>query len=358
MNRLANKKIYYITTGAPKAKLASRIINEIIGEGATVYTIPTPASLNFINLNELEKITNNTIKIGWDKKIKLPKEDAILIAPCTLNTLNSIALGLANNYPLCLIASALGRKIPVFIAPAMNQNFWNHPLVQENIKRLESWGCKIIWPKISKNKITMADTGKILDTLFFNFKRINFAEEKIVDKKLAHKLQIYRKKYFKHFQEIGAFLDEHDLNLPTAGCVSIKVSEGFLISSSGCDLSKDFKEENITLISNWDAKENLIRWIGDHLPSSESPLHCVINANKDHNILLHIHCSRMTYSHKLNRYATKRYQRYGTFEIGNQILKLFDENNFCIMRYHGEVLLGKDIAEIKQILKKFNQIVL
>lgn len=358
MNRLNNKKIYYIVTGAPKAKFASRIIKEIIQEGARVFTIPTPAGLNFINIKELEKIPGNKIKTDWDKKIKLPKEDAILVAPCTLNTLNAIAAGLANNYPLCLIASAIGRKTPVFIAPAMNINLWGHPLVQENIQKLESWSCKIIWPRISKNKVTMTDVGKILDTLYFSFKRINFSEEKIINKKLENKLKDYQKKYFNHFREIGKFLDKNNLNLPTAGCMSIKVPKGFLISSSGCDLSRNFKKENISLITYWDDKRNLIRWIGDKVPSSESPLHCVINANKNHSILLHIHCPRMTYSYKLKKYATKRYQRYGTFNIGYKILKLLKKNNFCIIRYHGEVILGKDIAEIKNTLNKFNKLVL
>ncbi|MFA6694671.1 MAG: flavoprotein [Bacillota bacterium] len=73
MNRLDNKKIYYIITGASKAKFASRIIKEMISEGAKVYTIPTPAGLGFIRLEELQKIVGNTVKINWDDKIKLPK---------------------------------------------------------------------------------------------------------------------------------------------------------------------------------------------------------------------------------------------------------------------------------------------
>lgn len=357
MKRLDNKKIYYIVTGAPKAQFASRIIKEIIGEGGQVYTIPTPAGLNFVNIEELKKISGNKIKTDWDKNIRLPKEDAILVAPCTFNTLNAIASGLASNYPLCLIAAAIGRKTTVFIAPAMNINLWNHLLVQENIQKLESWNCRIIWPRISKNKVTMADVGKILDTLYFSFKRINFSEEKIINKKLENKLKDYRKKYFDHFQEIGKFLDENNLNLPTAGCMSIKVPEGFLISRSGCDLSRDFKKENISLITYWDDKRNLIRWIGNKIPSSESPLHCVINANRNHSILLHSHCPRMTYSDKLKKYMTKHYQRYGTFNIGYQVLKLLEKNNFCIIRYHGEIVLGKNVTEIKNTLNKFNKLV-
>ncbi len=356
MKRLNNKKIYYITTGASKAKFAAKIIKEIISEGAQVYTIPTPAGLDFIDIKELKKIKGNKVKTDWNKKIKLPKEDAILIAPCTLNTLNSIVAGLAGNYPLCLIASAIGRQIPIFIAPAMNINLWKHPLVQENIQKLESWGCRIIWPKLTKNKVTMIDIEKILDTLYFNFTRINFLEKKIDNKTLLGKLNKYRRQYLKYFKDIGRFLKKEELNLPTAGCMSIKVPEGVLITSSGSDLSKDFKKDDISLITSFYEKENRIEWIGDKRPSSESPLHCMSNT-KNNQTLLHIHCPKMTYNNKLNKFTSRRYLRYGTFNIGYQISKLLKKSNFCIMKYHGEVIVGKDINEIKDILNKINKLI-
>jgi ribulose-5-phosphate 4-epimerase/fuculose-1-phosphate aldolase len=66
----------------------------------------------------------------------------------------------------------------------------------------------------------------------------------------------------------------------------------------------------------------------------------------------------MTYSHKLEKYITKRYQKYGTFNLGYLILELLKENNFCIMRQHGEIVLGKDPAEIKNTLNKFSKLAL
>ncbi len=190
-------------------------------------------------------------------KNKLPKEDAVLIAPCTFNTLNAISSGQADSYPLCLIASAIGKRVPVFIAPAMNKSLWDHFIIQENIKKLESWGCHIIWPEILKKKTTMICLGKILDTIYFNFNRINFNSKKVSDYENEYRLKKYRTQFIDYFREIGAFLKEYNLNLLTAGCMSVRVKEGFLISSSGSDLSRNFKKENISLIINWDRDRNL-----------------------------------------------------------------------------------------------------
>jgi ribulose-5-phosphate 4-epimerase/fuculose-1-phosphate aldolase len=355
MKRLENKTIYYFITGAKKAKLASIMIKEMISEGAKVFTIPTKASLKFINIANLRNIKGNIIKTDWSNKINLPKEDAVLIAPCTFNTLNSIAAGLANTYPLCLIASSLGGRVPIFIAPAMNKFLWNHPSTQESIKKLEKWNCRIIWPEAQGTKISMMNIGKILDTIYFSFKRINYLNKKIKDIDLDNRLKVYRKKYLSTFIDIGKFLKQKNLNLFTAGCISVKIPEGFLITSSGAEIA-NLQQDEISLIVGFDEKNNLIEWVGNKLPSSESPLHCIIQKQKNSKIVLHFHCPKMTYSVNLEKFNTISYDRYGTFAIGHRLLKILGKEKFCIMKYHGEVVLGDNTSEIKKSLIKFNNL--
>jgi len=230
--RLKGKNIYYVVTGASKARCAGSIIREIIKEGANIFTIPTKSGEKFIDLKALENIEKNIIKKDWNEKIKLPKEDAVLIAPCTFNTLNAIAQGRADSYCLCLVASAIGNKSPIFIAPSMNESLWNNPIVLESIKKLELLGCRVIWPKILPGKVTMINTKKILDSLYFNFKRIAFDSSKKEDEILNKKLQHYQKKYIGIFSKVGKFLSENNLNLPTAGCISIKSSEGLCLKGT------------------------------------------------------------------------------------------------------------------------------
>lgn len=356
MNRLKNKKIYYVITGAKKAELASEIINEMVSEGAEVFIVPTKAASEFVDLNKLAGIKGCIVKTDWSDKIKLPQEDAVLIAPCTFNTLNAIASGLANTYPLCLIASSLGNKIPVFIAPAMNRSLWEHPLVKDNIKKLEQWGCHVIWPEISQSKVTMISIGKILDTFYFNFSRINYLPNKIVDNKLNKKLEEYQIKYFEFFKSLGESLCLNNFNSLTAGCLSMKVPEGILITTSGSDMMK-LKAENLSLISSWDEINNNIDYIGSLLPSSESPLHCVLHKNYKYKMILHVHCPEMTYSEKLDKYKTLDYLRYGTFSMGRVVSDTIEEENFAIMKYHGQVIVGNTADELLYTLHKFKKLI-
>jgi phosphopantothenoylcysteine decarboxylase/phosphopantothenate--cysteine ligase len=67
----------------------------------------------------------------------------MLIAPCTASTLGKMANGIADNM---LITTYLSMKAPVFIAPAMDLDMYQHPTTQQNMERLKSFGNHIIEP--------------------------------------------------------------------------------------------------------------------------------------------------------------------------------------------------------------------
>lgn len=70
--------------------------------------------------------------------------DAMLIAPCTASTLGKMAHGVADNM---LITTYLSMKAPVFIAPAMDLDMYQHPTTQENLRMLQSFGNQVIEPQ-------------------------------------------------------------------------------------------------------------------------------------------------------------------------------------------------------------------
>lgn len=70
--------------------------------------------------------------------------DLFLIAPATANMIGKLANGIADN----LIATvSLATKAPIWIAPAMNVNMYNHPAVQKNMKQLAGYGYRFIEPE-------------------------------------------------------------------------------------------------------------------------------------------------------------------------------------------------------------------
>ena len=89
----------------------------------------------------------------------------MLVAPCTFNTFNKLALGLADNLATSMIADALGAKCPIFIAPAMNYGLWNHPQTRISETKLKEWRCTIIPPHIGGETVIMASITDILQML-------------------------------------------------------------------------------------------------------------------------------------------------------------------------------------------------
>jgi phosphopantothenoylcysteine decarboxylase len=81
--------------------------------------------------------------------------DVFVIAPLTANTLGKMANGICDNLLTTIWMASLGKK--VIVAPAMNTQMWNHPIVQKNLQTLKDLGVIIINP-INK-KLACGETG-------------------------------------------------------------------------------------------------------------------------------------------------------------------------------------------------------
>ena len=149
---LKGKKIVFGITGSIAAYKACLIIRGLIKAGAEVQVVITPAGKEFITPITLSALTHKPViseffsqRDGtWNSHVDLGLwADAMLIAPCTASTLGKMANGIADNM---LITTYLSMKAPVFIAPAMDLDMYQHPTTQQNMERLKSFGNHIIEP--------------------------------------------------------------------------------------------------------------------------------------------------------------------------------------------------------------------
>ena len=153
MTMLKGKKIVLGITGSIAAYKACYVIRGLIKAGAEVQVVITPAGKEFITPITLSALTQKPVisdffsqRDGtWHSHVALGLwADAMLIAPCTASTLGKMAHCVADNM---LITTYLSMKAPVFIAPAMDLDMYQHPSTQENLRILQSYGNRVIEPQ-------------------------------------------------------------------------------------------------------------------------------------------------------------------------------------------------------------------
>ena len=191
---LKGKHILLGVTGGIAAYKAAMIIRFLIKEGAEVKVIMTPASKEFITPLTLATLSKNPVLTDffnpengdWNSHVDLGLwADLFLVAPATANTIAKMANGVADNL---LLTSYLSARCPVFIAPAMDLDMFNHPATKENISLLETRGTHVIDAGTGElasgleGKGRMAEPEKILDELqvFFNKKKRSLLKGKAI----------------------------------------------------------------------------------------------------------------------------------------------------------------------------------
>lgn len=148
---LSGKTILIGITGGIAAYKICELIRKFKKNGANVKVVATPNALNFVTKLTLQNLSQNEVYVqefdvkNWKPEhISLADEaDIMLIAPATANTISKIAQGIADNL-LTSIACAFSKKM--IIAPAMNCNMWNNPVIQENISKLRNLGVEFLEP--------------------------------------------------------------------------------------------------------------------------------------------------------------------------------------------------------------------
>lgn len=179
---LKGKKIVLGITGSIAAYKSCLIIRALIKHGAEVQVVITPSGKEFITSITLSALTHKPViseffsqRDGtWHSHVDLGLwADAMLIAPCTASTLGKMAHSVADNM---LITTYLSMKAPVFIAPAMDLDMFQHPSTQANLQQLKSYGNHIIEPASGflasglEGKGRMEEPERIVEQLdkFFN----------------------------------------------------------------------------------------------------------------------------------------------------------------------------------------------
>ena len=152
-------------TGSIAAYKAADITNLLKQNDFNVNVVMTKSSTSFITPLTMQSLSKNIVYVDVLQEdtpseivhIDLAKKaSCILIAPATANIIGKIASGIADDMLTSIVLAA--NKIPKFIAPAMNNNMYANPIVQENPNKLKEHGWIIIEPRTSL--LACGDYGK------------------------------------------------------------------------------------------------------------------------------------------------------------------------------------------------------
>ncbi len=125
------------------------LVRDIRREGYNVRVVMTPFAERFVGRITFETLTGHRVLTDWDvdplAHINLARwADLFLIAPCTVNTLSKVALGIGDNL---LTTTVLAYDGPLILAPAANTVMWRSAPVQENLKKLKDRGVIVVEPE-------------------------------------------------------------------------------------------------------------------------------------------------------------------------------------------------------------------
>jgi phosphopantothenoylcysteine synthetase/decarboxylase len=159
---------YLILSGTTTASRCPELLRGLLGLGfATVIAIPTPNASRTIAPRDLADVEGaQVVESYFDLAIRpRPPRGVVLFAPCSFNSLNKLAHGIADNLALSVVAEAIGRGTPVIVGPSLNQPLLDHPQAQASLRALPGWGVTIVPPVDEGEGPRLAPTPDLLEAV-------------------------------------------------------------------------------------------------------------------------------------------------------------------------------------------------
>ena len=166
---LADKQIVLAVTGSIAAVEDVKLAHSLRRHGALVQGVMSSAACGIISPEAITYATGRptiTSISGMVEHVTYcgigGSADLLLIAPCTANTICKIAAGIDDTPVTTFATTAIGRRMPIVIVPAMHESMYCHPAVMEAIRKLEDWGIDFVDPRMEEDKAKLASIEEII----------------------------------------------------------------------------------------------------------------------------------------------------------------------------------------------------
>ncbi|MED4081495.1 bifunctional phosphopantothenoylcysteine decarboxylase/phosphopantothenate--cysteine ligase CoaBC [Halalkalibacterium halodurans] len=149
---LQGKRVVLGVSGGIAAFKSAAFASKLVQAGAEVKVVMTEGAKKFVTPLTFQALTRHPV---YDDTFSEPDPseiahiqladwaDVIIIAPATANLIGKLANGVADDM---LSTMLLATKAPIYLAPAMNVNMYEHPAVQRNMQQLAKDGYRLLEP--------------------------------------------------------------------------------------------------------------------------------------------------------------------------------------------------------------------
>ncbi len=149
---LKGKTVVLGVTGSIAAYKMANLTSMLMKLHCDVHVIMTKNATNIINPITFETLTGHKCLVDtFDRNFNYniehvalgDKADLMLVAPASADVIGKLAGGIADDM---LTTTALACRCRKLVAPAMNTNMYENPIVQHNLQRLRDFGMEVIEP--------------------------------------------------------------------------------------------------------------------------------------------------------------------------------------------------------------------
>ena len=166
---LEGKRILLGVTGSIAAYKSAFLVRLLVKAGAEVQVIMTASALDFISPLTLATLSKRSVlhtfqedETGtWNNHVELGLwADLVIIAPLSANTLGKMANGLCDNL---LLATYLSARCPVWVAPAMDLDMYQHPSVRKNLAAIQGFGNRLLDAESGELASGLSGQGRMME---------------------------------------------------------------------------------------------------------------------------------------------------------------------------------------------------
>ncbi|MDH3684208.1 MAG: flavoprotein [Acidimicrobiia bacterium] len=146
----AGDVLYLVVCAATGAEHTVERVRREQADGWDVCVVATPLALTWFDPAAVTETSGHMIQSRmrtYGEPLFQPLGDAVTVAPASFNTINKVAVGMADNMATGLICEALSRGVPVAMEPSVGDGFAAHPAFAAHVATLRRGGVTFHWAK-------------------------------------------------------------------------------------------------------------------------------------------------------------------------------------------------------------------